>query len=229
MFCHGHTLWIENSFKSLELERKLNIDHYTDCAGTLKLSIKNIPKEMKDKKLEKGEIIARYSAPVTVLKWRDKSNVIMLSTYQSTNTQRVYNKGKETEKLLCFIDYNHKIMGVGLKDQVLHMYMVDRKKMTKWYIKLFKRLLNGTVHFSFLVYLQVTGRSIQQRSYRIQLVECLFTKYACAAETLNEPGRQASDKSVPRLTERYFLTKLAPKTEKSKLRRKFYLCSKDGN
>ena len=83
---------------------------------------------MKVKKLEKGEIIARYSAPVTELKWHDKSNVTMLSTYQSANTQRVSNKGKETEKPLCFIDYNHKMGGVGLKDQVLHMYMVERKK-----------------------------------------------------------------------------------------------------
>jgi len=36
--------------------------------------------------------------------------------------------GKETEKPLCMIDYNHKMGGVDLKDQLLHMYMVERKK-----------------------------------------------------------------------------------------------------
>jgi len=76
--------------------------------------------------------------------------------------------------------------------------------MTKWYIKLFKRLLNSAVLNSFLVYRQVTGRIIQQLSYRIQLVECLFTKFARAAKMQNEPGRQASDKSVPQLTENIF-------------------------
>ena len=67
----------------------------------------NVPKEMKDKKLEKGEIIAQHLGPVTVLKWRDKRNVTMVSTYRSADTQRVSNKGKETEKPLCMIDYNH--------------------------------------------------------------------------------------------------------------------------
>jgi len=138
---------------------------------------------VKDKKLEKGEIIARHLGPVTVLKWRGKRNVTMVLTYHSADTQRVYNKGKETEKPLCVIDYNHNMGGVDLKDQLQHMYMVERKKkMTKWYLKLFKRLLNSTVLNSLVVYRQVMGRNIQQLLYRIQLVEGLFTKYACAGE-----------------------------------------------
>jgi len=100
----------------------------------------------------------------------------MVSTYHSADTQRVSNKGKETEKPLCVIDYNQNVEGVDLKDQLLHMYMVERKKMTKWYFKLFKWLLNSTVLNSFVVYRQVTGRNIHQLSYRIQLVEGLFTK-----------------------------------------------------
>jgi len=56
----------------------------------------------------------------------------MVLTYHSADTQRVYNKGKETEKPLCVIDYNHKKGGVDLKDQLLHMYTVERKKITKW-------------------------------------------------------------------------------------------------
>jgi len=107
----------------------------------------------------------------------------MVLTYHSADTQRVYNKGKETEKPLCVIDYNHNMGGVDLKDQLQHMYMVERKKkMTKWYLKLFKRLLNSTVLNSLVVYRQVMGRNIQQLLYRIQLVEGLFTKYACAGE-----------------------------------------------
>jgi len=45
----------------------------------------------------------------------------MVSTYNSADIQRVTNKGKETEKPLCVIDYNHKIGGVDLKDQLLNM------------------------------------------------------------------------------------------------------------
>jgi len=50
--------------------------------------------------------------------------------------------------------------------------------MTKWYVKLFKRLLNSTVLNSFVIYWQVMGRNIEQLSYRIQVVEGLFMKYA---------------------------------------------------
>jgi len=92
--------------------------------------------------------------------------------------------------------------------------------MTKWYLKLFKRLLNSTVLSSFVVYRQMTGRNIQQLSYRIQLMEGLFTKLARAAETRSVPGRQASENTVPRLPERHFLWKMAPKTEKSKPQRR---------
>ena len=57
---------------------------------------------------------------------------------------------------------------------------------------------------------------MKQLSYRIQLVEGLFTKYAHAAVKQSVPGRQASDNTFPRLTERHFLRKVAPKTEKIK-------------
>ena len=69
---------------------------------------------------------------------------------------------------------------------------------------------------------------MQQLSYRIQLVEGLFTKYARAAETQSVPQPQASDNTVPRLTERHFLRKVAPKTEKSKPKWRCVVCSKNG-
>jgi len=106
---------------------------------------------------------------------------------------------------LCMIDYNHNVGGVNLKDQFLHTYVVKMEKMTKWYLKLFKRLLNSTALNSFVVYRQVTGRNTQQLSHRIQLVEGLFTKYTRAAEMQSVPGQHAYDRTVPRLTERYFL------------------------
>ena len=115
-----------------------------------------------------------------------------------------------------------------LRDQLLHMYMVERKKMTKCTSHFIKRLLNSTVLNLFVVYRQVTGRNIQQLLCRIQLVERLFTKYARAAETRSVLGRQASNNTIPQLTERHFLRKVAPRTEKSKPQRRCVVCSKHG-
>ena len=100
--------------------------------------------------------------------------------------------------------------------------------MTRWYLRLLKRLLNSTVLNSFVVYRQVTRRNIQQVSYRIQPVEGLFTKYACDMETQSVPGRKASDNTVPWLTERHFVRKVAPETEKSKSQRGRVVCSSQG-
>ena len=100
--------------------------------------------------------------------------------------------------------------------------------MTKWYLKLFKRLLHSTVLNSFVIYRQMTGRNIEQLLYRIQLVEGLFMKHARAVETRSVLGRQASNNTVPRLTERHFLRKVASKTEKSKPQRRCVMCSKHG-
>ena len=54
---HGHTLWMDNFYNSPELAWQLKIQHFTDCVGTLKWNRKNVPKEVKDKKLKRGEII----------------------------------------------------------------------------------------------------------------------------------------------------------------------------
>jgi len=51
----------------------------------------------------------------------------MVTKYNNAETQRVSNKGKDTEKPLCVTDDNHNIGGVDLKDNLLHMYKVERK------------------------------------------------------------------------------------------------------
>jgi hypothetical protein len=48
----------------------------------------------------------------------------MVSTDHSADMQRVSKKGKEKEPL-CMTDYNHNIWGVNLRDQLLHLYMVE--------------------------------------------------------------------------------------------------------
>ena len=131
-------LWIDNFFNSPELARKLRIEHSTDCVGTLKLHRKNVPKEVKDKKLEKGEIIARHLGPVTVLKWHDKRNVTMVSTYLTADTRGFLTKARK-RKPLCVIDYNHNMGGVNLKDQFLHMYMFESKKKDQMVYQTFQK------------------------------------------------------------------------------------------
>jgi len=94
---------------------------------------------VKDKKLEKGEIIARHSGPVTVLKWRDKRNVTMVSPYHSADTQTVSNKGKETEKPLCEIDYNHNMGGSWFEGPVAAHVHGREEKNDQMYLTLYQK------------------------------------------------------------------------------------------
>jgi hypothetical protein len=41
---------------------------------------------------------------------------------------------------------------LDLKNQMLHPYLLEWKKGTKWYVKLFQRLLNVAIHNSMVIY-----------------------------------------------------------------------------
>jgi len=65
--------------------------------------------------------------------------------------------------------------GVDLKDQLLQPYLLERKKMTKWYIKLFRRLLNTTVlNFMVICHANSGQTKIDHFKFRVELVQPLL-------------------------------------------------------
>jgi hypothetical protein len=105
------------------------------------------------------------------------------------------------------------------------MYLVERKRMSKWYMKLFKRLLNCTMLNSVILFRQVRGQNIDHLSYRVQLVEGLFYKYA---QDRSGAGGRASDNTLPRLRDKHFIRKVAPKSEKYRPQRRCIVCTNHG-
>ena len=78
----------------------------TDCVGTLRLSRKDVPQRVKEKKLNKGEMVAQHSGPLSVLKWKDKKEVTMISTYHGEETRMNLTKCRqEKQKPVSVIDY----------------------------------------------------------------------------------------------------------------------------
>jgi hypothetical protein len=109
--------------------------------------------------------------------------------------------------------------GVDLKDKLLHSYLIERKRMNKWYMKLFLRLLNTSILNAMIIYRNNMGKRTDQLSFRIQLVEGLFVKYVNVLER-KVPGRHSSDNTAPRLTERHFISKLPPSEKKARPQRR---------
>jgi hypothetical protein len=195
----GWSVWMDNFYNSPSLART-PITHKTDCVGTLNLNRKNVPPNVKNTKLKKGEIVAQHCGPVSVTKWCNKKNVTMISTCHNHDIRAFTIRGKEVVKPVSVLDYNKSMMGIDLKDQLLHSYLIERKCMDKWYMKLFCRLLNTSILNAMIIYRRNTGKTIDQLSFRIELIEGLFVKYASAVEH-KVPGRHSSDNTVPRLTE----------------------------
>jgi hypothetical protein len=113
--------------------------------------------------------------------------------------------------------------GVDLKDQLLHSCFIERKQINKWYMKLFHRLLNTLVLNVIIIYVNNMRRRTDQLSFRIQLAEGLFVKYANVLDC-KEPGRHSSDNTVPRLTERHFISTLPPCEKKARPQGQFAVC-----
>jgi hypothetical protein len=116
-------------------------------------------------------------------------------------------------KPISVIDYNKSMIGVDLKDQLLHSYLTGRKRMNKWYMKLFCRLLNTSILNAMIIYRSDTGKKIEQLSFRIELTVglceiCKCCRTQSAASTL---ARQCSATS-----NRHFISKIPPTEKKSR-------------
>jgi hypothetical protein len=87
-----------------------------------------------------------------VIKWEDKKDVTVISTFHDATMRTVQHRGTEIKKPACVLEYNTAMGGADLKDQKLQPYLLERKKGSNWYIKLFRRLLNVNVHNALIVY-----------------------------------------------------------------------------
>ncbi|XP_036346919.1 piggyBac transposable element-derived protein 4-like [Rhagoletis pomonella] len=75
----GHHLIMDNFYNSVELSKNL-LSYKTHVTGTLRVNRKGNPKAITGTKLSKGEYIWRRQGRVYVSKWRDKREVLCITT-----------------------------------------------------------------------------------------------------------------------------------------------------
>jgi hypothetical protein len=113
--------------------------------------------------------------------------------------------------------------GTDKKDQLLHMYLVERKRMIKCYMKLFRRLPNTIILNSLITYRKNVGRKVDHSKFRTDLIVGLLVKYSMQRKV---PGQNGDDNSVKRLTVWHFPQTIPPTEKKSKPTRRPVVCSK---
>jgi hypothetical protein len=128
------------------------------------------------------------------MKWRDKQNVVMISTYHDAEMKSVTKRGKEAQKPVCVIDYN-KWMGWSLPEGSAAANIPRRKKA---YAQMVPEAVQKTseCHDNLSAH---TGKQIDQLAFRVNLVEALFRQLADAERKV--PGCRAGDNTIPRLWE----------------------------
>ncbi|XP_035229926.1 piggyBac transposable element-derived protein 4-like [Stegodyphus dumicola] len=75
----GYCLTMDNYYNSPELGEML-LKSKTDFFGTLRPNRKDLPKELKTKKLKKGDLLAYQRGKMMIMRWRDKKYVHFISS-----------------------------------------------------------------------------------------------------------------------------------------------------
>jgi hypothetical protein len=111
---------------------------------------------------------------------------------------------------------------------MLQPYLLERKKSTKWYPKLFKRLLNVAMHNAMVTYQCLSNnKNIDTLKFRLSLAQGLVEKHSSAVPC-PVYGRQLLELAPKRLTERHFLERIPATGSRAKPQKRCIVCSKHG-
>lgn len=103
-------------------------DLKTHTCGTLRSNRKGNPTFLAKKKLRKGEYIWLRKSKVYVSNWRDKRQVLMLTTLNQVETIKVTNRrGQEVNRPREIARYNRFMSGIDRADQMISYYSCPRK------------------------------------------------------------------------------------------------------
>jgi len=105
-------------------------------------------------------------------------------------------------------------------------YPLERKKMTKWYIKLFRRLLNIKILNCLVICRANPGQTkMDHFKFRVELVQVLLIEHQ--SESVRKfQGHHSTDKNVPRIDERHFPERITPTEKKGRPTKRCVVCYK---
>nr|CAH7752478.1 unnamed protein product [Callosobruchus chinensis] len=110
---------LDNYYTSVDLAEKLS-QRRTDCVGTMRINRKGVPKDLKEKKLARGDTFALFRKKLMLLKYKDKKEIIMISSLHDNQFVEKTKRGKVIKKPAVVEQYNQKMGGVDLTENMLH-------------------------------------------------------------------------------------------------------------
>ncbi|XP_054259854.1 piggyBac transposable element-derived protein 4-like [Macrosteles quadrilineatus] len=185
----GHAVFLDNFYNSVDLAETL-LEHQTNMCGTLQADRSANPQVVVQAKLKKGEYISRQKGDVTVMKWRDKRNVLTISTTNGPEMENVTNRrGVVIKKPSMIVAYNKGMSGIDRSDQMLSYYSTPRKSL-RWYVKIFLHLLDVSLWNSVYLFSKLNGK-MTYLSYRDIII-----KHFLQVEPVKRPLRTSISSAV---------------------------------
>jgi len=138
----GHKLYTDNFFSSPESFDDL-VKKWIYCCGAVRPNRKGTSQDLRPKttKLKRGDIRVRTRAD-SMVKWRDKRDVCMLTNIHSAPAEGNFcSGGGKAIKSQIVMDYNHHMGYVDKGDGMANSYAINRRTF-KWTKKLFFHLLD---------------------------------------------------------------------------------------
>ncbi|KAL6416736.1 hypothetical protein ACFW04_013189 [Cataglyphis niger] len=178
IFDKGHTLCVDNWYTSIDLAQEF-LARNTHVIGTIRSNRRKISKEVVQKKLQRGEVFAKENRDgITLMKWKDKRDVLMLSTKHSVETVTVRKHGSDRVKPKLIVDYNDAKSSVDISDQMT-AYCNPLRKTLKWYKKVaLEFFLNTSVVNAWILYNTRHHESVSILDQEVNLVHNNFLAHS---------------------------------------------------
>ena len=221
----GHRLYVDNFYTSVQLFKALSAQNTVVC-GTIQTNRKWYPQKLVQKKLDIGESFALRSGELLAFKFRDRKDVHMLSTMQSSSCTTVNVRRKSIQSMDkpdCILSYNRMMGAVDKSDQLIEPYDATRISMV-WYKKLAIHLLQLAMLNAHIAYKK------SHPDPKMSLLE--FTNEVITELVHGDHNAERSDldttphENVLRLTGRHFPMKIPVSSDQKKVMKCCKVCYK---
>ncbi|CAH2093601.1 unnamed protein product [Euphydryas editha] len=227
----GRVVVCDNFYNSVGLAKYL-LQRKTDLCGTIRVNRVDLPWAIKIKKMgpKKGELVARQKGKVTVMKWRDKRDVAVISTCHDASMQ-MSSGYRPILKPKAVLFYNDRKKGIDLSDQ-LSSYYDPKRKTLSWYKKIaLDVLICASVTNATLLYDKIhptanrkSRKTILQAQQEIirEFLQLDSSSHTSANTLTNSPRPSTSS-----ITSQHFLTKIQRKKDNKIIRKRCKGCYED--
>lgn len=168
---------MDNFYNSPLLARTLKTQK-TDVMGTIRLNREFVPDSLRSKNksnMRTGEVAFSQTRDLTISAWKDANVVTLISTYHPVEVSGKEKYGYSKYKPKVVLDYNLSMGGVDKKDQLLQAFPIERVRNINWYKKLFRRLLNVSIHNAFVMFPKPS--LMAQRQFRVLLADEIIQRF----------------------------------------------------